>query len=113
MPPAPLPGGSRPARGAGAALVLGAGALACAALTWWLVGASTLVGVDYFSSFSVPYLRNFGNDQRTAGFVAWFAGGLPLLAALAEGLLHGGGTAGTTDTEASEADNSESLVEHS
>ncbi|MBI4941444.1 MAG: cytochrome c oxidase assembly protein, partial [Actinobacteria bacterium] len=64
------------------ALVLTTGVVACGALSWWLVGTATLVGLDWFSGFSVPYLRSFGDDQRRAGFVAWFAGGLPLLALL-------------------------------
>jgi cytochrome c oxidase assembly factor CtaG len=65
--------------------------VACAGLTWWLVGAQSLLGEDWFTSFSVPYLRSLGDDQRRAGFVAWFAGGLPLLAMLAGLVWRGSG----------------------
>ncbi|WP_369812727.1 copper resistance protein CopC, partial [Kineosporia sp. R_H_3] len=80
--PSVAPGGARLLGPGPRALVLGAGVVACGALSWWLVGTATLVGLDWFSGFSVPYLRSFGDDQRRAGFVAWFAGGLPLLALL-------------------------------
>ncbi|MFN0280820.1 MAG: copper resistance protein CopC [Kineosporiaceae bacterium] len=91
-------------------LVLGAGVVACAGLTWWLVGTRTLLGEDWFTSFSVPYLRSFGDDQRRAGFVAWFAGGLPLLAVLAALVVRGGGSsdAAVADT-ALPADGAEQL----
>ena len=81
VPPVAI--GGAPLLGQGRrALVLATGVVACGALSWWLVGTATLVGLDWFSGFSVPYLRSFGDDQRRAGFVAWFAGGLPLLALL-------------------------------
>lgn len=82
LPAAGLAGGVLALRGA-PVVVLAAGAVACGALSWWLVGTATLVGLDWFSGFSVPYLRNFADDQRRAGFVAWFCGGLPLLLLLA------------------------------
>ena len=88
--------------GSGAA-VLAAGAAACGALSWWLVGTATLVGLDWFSGFSVPYLRNFGDDQRRAGFLVWFAGGLPLLVLLASRVLRGPAKASEpTEPESSE-----------
>ena len=99
LPAAGFAGGVLALRGEPVA-VLAAGAVACGALSWWLVGTATLVGLDWFSGFSVPYLRNFADDQRRAGFVAWFCGGLPLLVLLAVRLLRSSSAPPTADDDA-------------